>query len=445
VIVDVPDVRTFRHGVYENFEGYREIDESEINEAINAGPIVLDTNVFLDLYELSEKGLDEAFELLDSIVGRLWIPHQVMFEYLRGRRKKLLILKTSQKEPLRDVFGNLVATINNYRLDKSNEDVKSEIKAKLDEISVLLKQEQGTALDLDSMIRDSRQDPVVHWIESRLGSSVGPPFSREEYDRLVKEGRERFSSKIPPGFEDGEAKKDQIPEHGTGDFLLWEQTLRYLSSLNVADEDKNQTRYFVLVTNDKKRDWRLSNEGRSNLPQPALPALVDEALDRTGKRLVLMTTKEFFPLLSSRSDGSLEMKTGSSDQLLSELQQNTIDDDESSGWTAEALTSLLSLLRDNGYSAQANVIEYATRQHEGFVSRDDVYRVAPLDSDRLLNRFSLPATRMQLRLVESGLLGERASSALVAVYDGPGPAIGYSIPKELTVAMSRVPSSSLTD
>jgi len=424
-----PGASVVETGVYTNLEGYREVSESEIREALRSGPIILDTNVFLDLYELSENGRNDAFEILDSVSDQLWIPHQVMREFFRGRRDKILDQEV-QREPLHKVSEDLAATINGYQLhhtkNENIEQIKKEIRAKLNEVTDILRKEQGETLDVNEMILDSSKDPVVQWIERRLPTSVGAPFDQNDYDQYVQKGLARFAKKIPPGFVDGDSKKDQLPERGTGDYLLWEQSLQYLANLDLKSDcvEGLNDRYFVLVTNDRKKDWRIYLDRRKDLLLPPLPALIDEGLCRTGRRLILLTTEEFYSYLSPSTPGS--------DQLLSELQQNTIDDQDPPEWTLEAYSALLSMLRNDGYDQQANVIEYAA-QHGGFASRPDVYRVAPLAPNRLLNRFSLPANRMQLRLVEAGSLSERSASILVAEYDGPGQTIGYSIPPELVI------------
>ena len=46
---------------------------------------ILDANVLLDLYRYSEGTRNQLLKLLRENKDRLWLPHQVAREYLRGR------------------------------------------------------------------------------------------------------------------------------------------------------------------------------------------------------------------------------------------------------------------------------------------------------------------------------------------------------------------------
>ena len=48
---------------------------------------VFDTNVLTGLYKYSDETRDALYQVIESLGGRLWIPYQVMLEYLDNRAK----------------------------------------------------------------------------------------------------------------------------------------------------------------------------------------------------------------------------------------------------------------------------------------------------------------------------------------------------------------------
>lgn len=156
----------------------------------------------------------------------------------------------------------------------------------LDQLEKEINQAQGVPLDVERILRDSRSDPVLGRLEEILDGRIGPPF--EDDEPFIAEGLRRFGDSVPPGYIDGQNKASQIPERGTGDYLMWEQTLRHVSDLSAKSEA------LVLVTNDTKADWRIHADKRQ---LGVRPELVTEALQRTGRRLALLRAQDLYRLM----------------------------------------------------------------------------------------------------------------------------------------------------
>jgi hypothetical protein len=65
--------------------GYYQPSEESFGRLWQHGTVVLDTNVLLNLYRVSQATRDEVFELLQKLEGRLWLPYQVGLEFHRRR------------------------------------------------------------------------------------------------------------------------------------------------------------------------------------------------------------------------------------------------------------------------------------------------------------------------------------------------------------------------
>lgn len=205
------------------------------------------------------------------------------------------------------------------------------------------------------------------------------PFGNEE-PSLIEAGLKRFAAKIPPGYNDGEGRSDQRPERGTGDYR----------ALGVR------------------------------------PELVAEALERTGRRLVLLQQSDFYRLMSQIRPGD---EAASESLVEASSLGNYKEVSNESKWTEAAYKRLLNELNEAGNEVQAEVISLAA-QSGGFVSRAEIFEYAGYAEDRSLRRFAMPAQRIALMLVEKELLSEDAPMPLEALCEGPGKAVGYRVPPE---------------
>ncbi len=63
------------------FFGYYRPSEIELETLWKNCLFVFDANLLLNLYRYSKEASDDLLRVLQSISGRLWIPHQVALEY----------------------------------------------------------------------------------------------------------------------------------------------------------------------------------------------------------------------------------------------------------------------------------------------------------------------------------------------------------------------------
>lgn len=414
------------NGIFDGFEGFRTPQEDQILQALRKSPVILDTNVLLDLYRLDEPPRKRAIEILRGVGARLWVPHQVMTEFWRNRNDTLLQID-NRADHISDAQINIRALFNSLSVEEELSDklkeTKNAIDARLEEIKSALQAVRGEQIDVKRALLDMSKDPIIVDLQDLLKDNIGKPYSKEILGQKVNEGLERFEKKIPPGHVDGQKKKDQIPERGTGDYLMWEQTLQHLEGL----EDITS---FIIVSGEKKSDWR------SKIPKvdhsPVRPELVEEALNRTGAIFYLLHTEEFYRLASSAGERP--------DSITSALLRASSfrPEEDASLWDETAFEKLIDRLSENGYIAQHDAILTAA-ENDGFITRSQVYEVAGYDPDRSLKRFAVPASRITEDLISEGILPEGCENPLRAAYPKSSRQVsGYDVPEEFCEFHSRL-------
>ncbi|MFE1592194.1 PIN-like domain-containing protein [Nocardia sp. NPDC058705] len=407
--------------IYEGFEGYRDPTEPEVLALLASAPVVVDTNVLLDIYSFEESARRLALDVLESLRDRLWVPHQVMREFWRNRHSVIADI-SPPASPIGAVRNELLAIVNSLRPDRERpqdiQSIRDMIERQLGELSDAIGKARGAPLEITKILDDTSADPVLTRLSVILDNRIGKSLGDDEED-MIGQGLERSKRSIPPGYMDVRDKADQLQERGTGDFLLWEQTLRHVSGLSSCEA-------FILVTNDVKEDWRIVLKKPSKRTLGVRPELVAEAIERTGARLVLLTQSDFYRLMAKTRLGDEE---ASESLVAASTRLPDIGSDGVGNWNLAAYERLLSDLRTGGYELQADVILLAAGSG-GFVARAVIYERAGFSEERSLRRFSLPAQRIALTLVDEGLIGDDAAHPLVAVFEGPGRAIGYRVPGE---------------
>jgi hypothetical protein len=393
------------------FEGYLPPTSREVAAALSEGYVILDANVLLGLYKHLQPAREIALDCLRSLGDRLWIPHQVAREYWRHRAKELRdnALPTRPLDRVRDEIRQQINRLTPAtRTGGEVDDLRTSLLNQIDRLETQLTGALGIPIDVDKALTTPREDPVATALIEIFDDRIGDlPTDEAE---MIAAGLKRFKNQQPPGYKDGPKKADQRPEQGTGDYLLWEQTLSHLERVGIAGP-------FVIVTSDEKEDWRLKLEKRVLGPHPDLIA---EARRRLGHPVFVISPSEFYDELTRRQ--------GSVDPDAVESLIATSESDAPLDWQASTYEELLNRLDAAGYQVQAESIRRAASSG-GSVSRAEVYEIGAFDESRSLRRFTLPSRRIMLSLIEDGLLTETAQPPLTAEYDGPGQAIGFVVPE----------------
>lgn len=227
---------------------------------------VFDTSALLNFYNYSPTTKDFLFkEVFPKFKGRLWLPNHVEYEYLKNRKDTL-------KNPIKEKYGKLedeeIKTLKELTSKFNNQliSLKNKTKKKFDhpyfdqaifedfdrlaeksanafEQLILSVEKEIESRKAEIMSLDQKDDVLIA-IETFF--TVGKPFSFDQLINIAKEGEFRFKHKIPPGYEDSEAKKSKIGIQKFGDLIIWKQILEYA---------RITTKPLVFITDDVKADW----------------------------------------------------------------------------------------------------------------------------------------------------------------------------------------------
>lgn len=230
---------------------------------------VFDTSALLELYNLSPSAQSELFsKVLTPIKGRLWIPHQVHFEFLKNRSKTIKKPIKEKYDPIKEhlkkmssslsIFEEQLVQIRNKTKDKKSHPFFDK---EHNEITVPLEELKKSLNEFDSQIKDEieRRGKDIMQIEKadNIMASihehfvVGPPYSYSDLYAIVKEGKFRYENKIPPGYED---ESEKIGFQVYGDLFSWKQILEFAQTTKSS---------IILVTEDTKTDWCYIEEDSS--------------------------------------------------------------------------------------------------------------------------------------------------------------------------------------
>lgn len=235
------------------FPGYIRKTEKDIEKLWEHGLICFDANVLLNLYRYSNQTQNALLDLIRKFKSKVHLPHQAALEYNRNRYEviadqekayKDFITKISQiQEDLKSTSKPpfLSRSVHNS-LNKVFEKVSGEVEESINRYCSFLK-----------------VDPIYDQITEIFKSRISKAFAEEEIEEIQKEGEERYSKKIPPGFED-EKNKDENRKYG--DLILWKQVI------GLATEHKKP---IILITDERKIDWWWKiKDGRNMGPRQEL-------------------------------------------------------------------------------------------------------------------------------------------------------------------------------
>ena len=287
------------NAVEKSYKGYMMYSKKEVNNIWENGVIVLDTNILLDFFRLSNDSRKKFFSLLSIYKDRLWIPDFVVVEYFKNRD---VVINDSKK-----MFSSFYEEIKNYcsAIDKSFFKYKEKV-MKHEELEIIFndfrnkfnaKIEEFIKQDADNFDKE-KLFKIEKEIFDLIGDNVGNKISDTEFNTLVDEGDYRMNNNIPPGYKD--KNKEKMIHNGkiiNGDYII------YYSLMNYSKENKKD---IIFITNDQKEDWYLYVKGEK---KGGRPELLNEFHINTGKLLILYSLENF---LNMHND-----KTNISDQKIS--------------------------------------------------------------------------------------------------------------------------------
>ena len=280
------------------FEYYILSDEERIKRIWNDAIIVLDANVLLNLYRYSEETKNNLFEVLEYYNNRLWIPYQVGWEYHQNRISVYMDMNDAYDKIASDLKKETVEFIKKLNLSKYSRHPKIKTNWFEEQIRACSEGLREHLLNMKNECTDvSFKDEINERITELFDGKVGSDFDDSTLKNLFREGKDRYSEKIPPGYCDAKDKKDRGNRHLYGDLIWWKQVIKE------AREKENNV---ILVTDDVKEDWYERVKGKTIGPRKEL---LQEFRANTQKDILIYTTPKFLEYAKEKMSISVNQET----------------------------------------------------------------------------------------------------------------------------------------
>ena len=272
----------------EEFYGFYEPTKEQIDDTWANGVVVFDANALLNLYRYTAETREDMLRAIVYFKDRLFMPYQVGYEYHNNRVSVINGVDNAYQELLDKQSklseDKLKAVINEYTRHPSI-DVSALHKIREQFITNLKKELDKQKKAHPDFLAD---DTIRTQLTELYAKKVGKPYSKEELKKIYAEAKERFEQKIPPGYRDGETKKEKDEQHMYGDYIIWKELISLIS------KEKKQ---IMFITDDRKDDWWTSEKGKIIRPREEL---IKEFFEKTGIRILIYSADSFLAYVKER-------------------------------------------------------------------------------------------------------------------------------------------------
>lgn len=291
-----------------NFDLYRMSEERQ-KELWADCLFVFDTSALLSLYLYPEDARQYIYrEIFERVKDRLWIPHHVLFEFLKNKSSKIREpisrnykpLTSDYIQPVVEAFGKSLNRIDALKnVLKNNDSHPHIVSEELEKYGHRLRKFLDTTLEFSKVFQEQTEqkiheiqlleqhDTVAETVQQYF--KVGREYSHDEIMAITIEGKHRYEFKIPPGYED---LKDKIGTQIFADLIIWKQLLEHALKTR-----KN----VVFICNDLKEDWwhLVSDQKNKFRPNGPRKELIKEFRDTAGGSFWIYSQARFLDLANT--------------------------------------------------------------------------------------------------------------------------------------------------
>ncbi len=268
----------------EAIKEYIEYNEEEKKQLWKTATFVFDTNVFLNLYRYSTKTREQLIEAFEKLDTRIWMPYQVAKEYCKNRYKVIGEANNRCSKIQSDANKDINEWLKELRVegdDKDAEKLRGYIEKWLHE----KKEKNYSTFNL-------MNDEVFEKLLDIFDKKTGAPFDDTQREEIEKEGGNRYSHQIPPGYRDS-AKS----ENCYGDLFVWKEIIAYA---------KNNKVDIIFVTSDQKPDWWNIVDGKTVGPRVELRK---EFYEEARKKFHMYTMASFLSFYGEQKGKAIDKTT----------------------------------------------------------------------------------------------------------------------------------------
>ena len=282
---------------------YIELTEEEKKDLWNSAIFVFDTNVLLNLYRYSSKTRNIFLQALAEFKDKVWIPHQVAEEFMKDRYK---VISDCSK-----VYNDLRTKKDEFVQQCSSALRLNAADPEIHELQETIERWINHFEKQNPREQSFSKDDILDKLLLIFDGKVGEGFDKSKISEIEKEGADRYTKKVPPGYKDGKKSNNNY-----GDLVIWKELLKYA---------KENAKGIIFITGDRKEDWWNIFEGKTIGPRTELRK---EFYNEVGNWRFHMYTMEGFLSEFKRSrgeslDNSVIEEIGA---LSKEFDQDTIGD-----------------------------------------------------------------------------------------------------------------------
>lgn len=241
----------------EKFPGWYPKKPEAIAKLWETAIFVPDANVLLHCLRHTTVVRDELLRLFEALGDSLWIPYQVGLEFQRNRLDVEFGALDAYDALIKD--QEAIVDKGRDRLRQLRAHPTIDVQKELAALDMFLSDFKGRMDAARAAHPSAEIDGVVEKLTKLLDQRVGDKMPVERLVALKKEGEDRYSKKIPPGYKD--QKKDAGEFDKFGDLIIWKEMIAK------AKADK---RPIIFISDDAKEDWWWIHRGRKLGPRPEL-------------------------------------------------------------------------------------------------------------------------------------------------------------------------------
>lgn len=294
----------------ELFPGFFVPTDGEFKRLWADATFAFDANVLLGLYRVTTQTQQAFFDVVQKLNGRIFLPHQSAFEYLR-HRLTTITARSRANEALKEQANKFATGFESHQREYPSSmatDCAEAAKRAATQISKIVDNTSKGQPDL------LQTDTVLAELNTIFSGKTGKPYDQAKLDAIFKEGRVRYASKIPPGY------KDDAKEEPTkfGDLIIWFQLVDYACSSKTP---------IIFISGDAKEDWWWKHEGNTIGPRWELG---QEMHEKAGVRFYMYTTPRFLDYAQQ----SLDVKPEPTEKAKTEFEEIEKQDKQAADYSA---------------------------------------------------------------------------------------------------------------
>lgn len=308
------------------FDSYEIESAEEIKGILNLENtfFVFDTNVLLNLYSYQPETLEKILSSIETIKDNVFIPFQVRLEF-ENRRLNIISNNLNKYNKLKKILNDGKNSIYKNITDQQvyGDQIKfinEKLDAVISDITDQLEEQKKNFIQIRG--KDYIKNKLFNEFKLNIGTINEEFFlEHENYKNLKKKLDDRFAKKVPPGFEDKDKDKDDMPYMIYGEKILERKYGDIFFLFEVMEHFKDHDEFnLIIISEEKKNDWviQVDCEGRKVLG--LLPQIKQQIYDKNPKsrKIVLMNTLSFIKDLAEIAHQPL------SAEILSDVEETNI-------------------------------------------------------------------------------------------------------------------------